>query len=89
MRTHAESAPTLEIVERRDEKNVTYFAYDARRHKLYASSEAKAPLSALHSFDFDRFASLNSSFGSVCRLNIFRLIRLDSFLMKSRKILLF
>jgi 6-phosphogluconolactonase (cycloisomerase 2 family) len=43
----------LEIVSKREEKNVTYFLIDKHRSKLYAVSEATPPISALHRFDID------------------------------------
>lgn len=42
----------LEILNRREEKNCTFFLID--HDKLYAVSEAKPPLSALHRFDILR-----------------------------------
>ncbi|KAI6223628.1 Calycin-like domain and Calycin domain-containing protein [Aphelenchoides fujianensis] len=47
----ADGKPQLEVCSRRAEKNVTFFLVDRQRGKLYAISEAKPPLSALHRFD--------------------------------------
>lgn len=41
----------LEILSKREEKNVTFFLVDKNRSKLYGVSEAKPPISALHRFD--------------------------------------
>lgn len=55
-RKHGFNAPTLELIQKCEQKNITFFVHDAQRRKLYASSEAKAPLSALHRYDVSRSA---------------------------------
>ncbi|CAD5205706.1 unnamed protein product [Bursaphelenchus okinawaensis] len=44
----------LSIIGKKDVKNISWFLKDKTGTKLYALTEAKAPLSALHRFDIDR-----------------------------------
>ncbi|KAI6182134.1 Lactonase family protein [Aphelenchoides bicaudatus] len=51
----------LEIVGQREEKNITFILVDKERNKLYATTEAKAPLSGIHRYDI-----LSEESGALC-----------------------